>query len=97
MEIRERCMSGYECSCVRDCLNWNRIYGIHSLGGINLFPKNWSMYNVRVGPKKGGETAKKRHKPEQLVNKLREAEVATSECSTMAVAARRIGVAEQSF
>ena len=36
--------------------------------------------------------AKKRHTPEQVINKLREAEVAIAEGSTVAEAARRIGV-----
>ena len=41
--------------------------------------------------------AKRRHTPEQVINKLREAEVATAAGSTVAVAARRIGVTEKRF
>ena len=41
--------------------------------------------------------AKKRHTPEQVINKLREAEVAIAEVSAVAEAARRIGVTEQTF
>jgi len=41
--------------------------------------------------------AKKRHTPEQVINKLREAEVAIAEGGTVAEAARRIGVTEQTF
>ena len=41
--------------------------------------------------------AKRRHTPEQVINKLREAEVAIAEGSTVAEAARRIGVTEQTF
>ena len=41
--------------------------------------------------------AKRRHTPEQVINKLREAEVATAEGSTVAVPARRIGVTEKRF
>ena len=41
--------------------------------------------------------AKKRHTPEQVINKLREAEVAISEGSPVAEATRRIGVTEQTF
>ena len=41
--------------------------------------------------------AKKRHTPEQVINKLREAEVAIAEGSTVAEAARRIGVTDQTF
>ena len=38
-----------------------------------------------------------RHTPEQVINKLREAEVAISEGSTMAEASRRIGATQQTF
>ena len=41
--------------------------------------------------------ARRRHTPEQVINKLREAEVAIAECSTVAEAARRIGVTQQTF
>ena len=41
--------------------------------------------------------AKKRHSPEQVINKLREAEVALAEGSTVAEAARRTGVTDQTF
>ena len=41
--------------------------------------------------------ARRRHTPEQMINKLREAEVAIAEGSTVAEAARRIGVTEQTF
>ncbi len=41
--------------------------------------------------------ARKRHAPEQVTNKLREAEAAIAEGSTVAEAARRIGVTDQTF
>ncbi len=41
--------------------------------------------------------ARKRHTPEQVINKLREAEVAIAEGSTVAEAARRTGVTGQTF
>ena len=41
--------------------------------------------------------ARKKHSPEQVVNKLREAEVAIAEGMTVGEAARRIGVSEQTF
>ena len=41
--------------------------------------------------------AKRKHTPEQVTNKLREAEVAIATGSTVAEAARRIGVAQQTF
>ena len=40
---------------------------------------------------------RKRHRPEQVINKLREAEVAISSGSTVAQACRQIGVTEQTF
>ena len=41
--------------------------------------------------------AKKRHTPEQVINKLREAEVAIAEGRTVAETARRTGVTGQTF
>jgi transposase-like protein len=40
---------------------------------------------------------RKRHTPEQVINKLREAEVALSQGSTVAEASRQIGVTDQTF
>ena len=39
----------------------------------------------------------KRHTPEQVINKLREAEVAMAQGSTVAEASRQIGVTEQTY
>ncbi len=41
--------------------------------------------------------AKKRHTPERVINRLREAEAAIAEGSTVAEAARRVGVTEETF
>jgi transposase-like protein len=41
--------------------------------------------------------SRKRHTPEQVINKLREAEVAISSGGTVAEACRQIGVTEQTF
>ena len=41
--------------------------------------------------------ARRRHTPEQIIRKLREAEVALADGGTVAEAARRIGVTEQTF
>ncbi len=41
--------------------------------------------------------ARRRHTPEQVINKLQEAEVAIAEGSTVAETSRRIGVTEQTF
>ena len=59
----------------------------------------------RTGPRgmlvldhrEGGRLARRRHTPEQVINKLREAEVAIAEGNTVAEAARRIGVTQQTF
>ena len=40
---------------------------------------------------------RRRHTPEQVINKLREAEVAIAAGSTVAEASRSIGVTEQTF
>ena len=40
---------------------------------------------------------RRRHTPEQVIDKLREAEVAIAEGSTVAEASRHIGVTEQTF
>ena len=52
---------------------------------------------VNFGSKLGVEMAKRRHTPEQVINKLREAEMAIAEGSTVAEAGRRIGVTQQTF
>ena len=41
--------------------------------------------------------ANKRHTPEQVINKLRQAEVAISAGRTVSEASRQIGVAEQTY
>ncbi|MBM10462.1 MAG: hypothetical protein CL759_00045 [Chloroflexi bacterium] len=46
---------------------------------------------------KGGEIPRKKHTPEQVINKLREVEVALAQGSTVAEASRQIGVTEQTF
>ncbi len=40
---------------------------------------------------------RKKHTPEQVINKLREAEVALAQGRTVAEASRQIGVTEQAF
>ena len=41
--------------------------------------------------------AKRKHTPEEIINKLREAEVVVTAGSTVAEASRRIGVSKQTF
>ena len=47
--------------------------------------------------KRGEEKAKRKHTPEEIINKLREAVVVVAAGSTVAEASRRIGVSEQTF
>ena len=47
--------------------------------------------------KKVEEMAKRKHTAEEIINKLREAEVVIASGSTVAEASRRIGVSEQTF
>ena len=46
---------------------------------------------------KGGEIPRKKHTPEQIITKLREAEVAMSTGSSVGEVCRQIGVTEQTF
>ena len=41
--------------------------------------------------------ARRKHSPEQVINKLRQAEVAIGEVCTVAEASRQIGVTQQAF
>ena len=41
--------------------------------------------------------AKRKHTPEEIINKLREAEVVIAAGSTVAETSRRIGISEQTF
>ena len=46
---------------------------------------------------KGEEVARRKHTPEEIFNKLREAEVVIAAGCTVTEANRRIGVSEQAF
>ena len=50
-----------------------------------------------MGRKKGGVMPRKRHTGEQIISKLREAEVELAGGHTIALACRKIGVSEQTF
>ena len=47
--------------------------------------------------KKEGEMVKKGYTPEQIINKLREAEILLNQGSTVGEASRKIGVTEQTY
>jgi hypothetical protein len=60
-------------------------------------PKTGPGVKLDLGWMKGGEMPTKRHTPEQVINKLREAEVAMAQGSTVGEASRQIGVTEQTL
>ena len=47
--------------------------------------------------KEGGKMAKKGYTPEQIINKLREAEILLSQGNNIGEASRKIGVTEQTY
>ena len=64
----------------------------------DLPPKNWSGVMLVLGLKERGvKMARRKHTAEQIINKLREAEVAISAGSTVAEVSRQIGVTQQTF
>ena len=65
---------------------------------VDLPPEIRSRSDVRLGrTQKGGEMPGKKHTPEQIIAKLRQAEVAMSTGSTVVEAVRQIEVTEQTF
>ena len=65
---------------------------------IDLPPKNGASSSVRLAIKeKGQKMVRKAFKPEQIINKLREAEVLLSQGSTVGEASRKLGVTEQTY
>jgi len=65
------------------------------LAKTDLPPKKESSVNVRLEVKKGGRMVRKGYTQEQIINKLREAEVLLSQGTTVGEASRKIGVTEQ--
>ena len=64
----------------------------------DLTPENRSRVNVRILGNTGDRTCQRgKHTAEEIINKLREAEVIIATGSTVAEASRRIGVSEQTF
>jgi putative transposase len=55
------------------------------------------MLSENGGSKVGGEMSRKRYTAEQIIGKLREAEVALSQGETAAQVCRTLGIAEQTF
>ena len=65
---------------------------------VGLTPENWSRVKVRLGPKKGGVSMGRRtHTAEQIIGKLREAELLLGQGASVAEASKGIGVTEQTY
>ena len=61
---------------------------------IDLTPENESSYNI---VNKGGQMVRKCYTPEQIINRLREAEVKLSQGATIAVITKKIGVSDHTY
>ena len=69
-----------------------------TLGHSDLPPEKESSFNVRLEAKKRGKVmVRKTYLPEQIINKLREAEILLNQGATIAEASRKIGVTEQTY
>ena len=79
-------------------LRWYSLPAFNCISGdFDLPPKNWSRLNVsNLGRRKGAKWPT-RAPPEQVINKLRQAEVAISAGRTVSEASRQIGVTEQTY
>ncbi len=64
---------------------------------FDLPPKKESKYNLRLETKKGGQMVRKGYTAEQIINKLREAEVALNQGASVGEASKKIGVTEQTY
>ena len=65
--------------------------------GIDPPPLNWSTLKYVFGRRRRTTMLKKRHKPEEIVAKLRQVEVLTSQGKSVADAIRTIGVTEVTY
>ncbi|MCX7790440.1 MAG: hypothetical protein N2378_07345 [Chloroflexaceae bacterium] len=66
----------------------------HAVVNADPPPCEWSGTYVRFGPSEEGEMARKRHGAEEIIGKLREAEVLLAKGRSVADAAKAIGVTE---
>ncbi len=62
----------------------------------DLPPSEWSKINVILDHEGDWEPSKK-HKPEEIIGKLREAEIVLAQGGSAAEASRRIAVSEQTY
>lgn len=66
-------------------------------GIADLPPKTDPVGTLVLGSTRGAAMGRRKHTPEQIINKLTEAEVAIAEGNTVAEASRRIGVTQHTF
>ena len=59
----------------------------------DLPPENGTRYDIV----KGGTMVRKGYKPEQIINRLREAEILLSQGNTVSVVTRKIGVSDYTY
>ena len=80
---------------VRQCVVF---IGLPEQGTVTCPPRTGPGVMLDLGLKrKGAKMAGRKHTAEQVINKLREAEVAISAGSTVAEASRQTGVTQQTF
>ena len=82
---------------VDDCC-WtctNRL--IVHISGVDVIPKKESSYNVSRDNQKGGKMVRGNFTPEQIINKLREAEIHINQGILIAETSRKIGVTRQTY
>ena len=65
--------------------------------GLTCPSKTGPGVKLDLGWMKGGEMPMKKHTPEQVINKPREAEIAMAQGSRVAEASRQIGVIKQTL
>ena len=63
----------------------------------DLPPEKESSVNVRLRVEKGGQMVRKGYTAEQIINKIREAEILLNQGATVGEASRKIGVTEQTY
>ena len=60
-------------------------------------PKRYPQVVLDFEMEKGGDMVKKGYTPEQIINKLREAEILLSQGNSIIEASRQVGVTEQTY
>jgi len=64
---------------------------------FDLPPENRSSFYVRIGRRRRAKMPRKRYSPEEIIHKLREAEILLSQGLTVKETARQLEIAEQTY